>query len=67
VIGIRVFESRLEGGGGVDRRNLKIINLSIHYKPRLALEMNSSPRERKTNQPIKKRMNTIICFTEVWF
>jgi hypothetical protein len=35
----------------VDRRNLKIINLSTHYKPRLALEMNSSPREGKTNQP----------------
>jgi hypothetical protein len=32
----RVGESLLEGG--VDRRNLKIINLSTHYKPGLALE-----------------------------
>jgi hypothetical protein len=37
------IESRLEG---VDRRNLKIINLSTHYKPALALEMNPSPKER---------------------
>jgi hypothetical protein len=49
------IESRLEGGGGVDRRNLKIINLSTHYKPGLALEMNPSPKERaKTNQPRNK-------------
>jgi hypothetical protein len=39
------IESRLEGG--VNKRNLKIINLSTNYKPRLALEMNSSPRERE--------------------
>jgi hypothetical protein len=60
-----VSESRLEG---MDRRNLKIINLSTHYKPRLALEMNSSPRERRKqiNQEIK-RMNTMICFIEVRF
>jgi hypothetical protein len=39
----------------VDRRNLKIINLSTHYKPGLALEMNPSPKERaKTNQPRNK-------------
>jgi hypothetical protein len=37
------IESRLEG---VNRRNLKIINLSTHYKPGLALEMNPSPKER---------------------
>jgi hypothetical protein len=29
------IESRLEG---VNRQNLKIINLSTHYKPELALE-----------------------------
>jgi hypothetical protein len=52
----------------VDRRNLKIINLSTHYKPRLALERESSPGERgkQINQEIK-RMNTMICFTEVRF
>jgi hypothetical protein len=33
--GLKVIESCLEG---VDRRNLKIINLSTHYKPGLALE-----------------------------
>jgi hypothetical protein len=42
-----VHESRLEG---VNRRNLKIINLSTHYKPGLALEIKLSPKERtKTN------------------
>jgi hypothetical protein len=62
-----ISESHLEGGGG-DRRNLEIINLSTHYKPGLALEMNSSPKERgkQINQKIKS-MNTVICFTEVRF
>jgi hypothetical protein len=59
------IESRLEG---VNRRNLKIINLSTHYKLGLALEMNPSPKEREKqiNQEIK-RMNTVICFTKVRF
>jgi hypothetical protein len=35
----------------VNRRNLKIINLSTHYKPGLALERILSPRGGKTNQP----------------
>jgi hypothetical protein len=36
----------------VNRRNLKIIKLSTHYKPGLALELNSSPREgeNKSNE-----------------
>jgi hypothetical protein len=52
----------------VDRRNLKFINLSTHYKPGLALEMNSSPKERENKSTKKiKRMNTVICFTEVRF
>ena len=39
----------------MNRRNLKIINLSTHYKPGLASEMNPSPKERgKTNQPRNK-------------
>jgi hypothetical protein len=60
-----ILESRLEG---VDRRNLKIINLSTHYKPGLALERISSPGERgKTNQPRYKANDTMICFTEVRF
>jgi hypothetical protein len=63
--GYVVSESRLEG---VNRRNLKFITLSTHYKSGLALELNSSPRERgKTNQMRIKRMNTVIYFTEVWF
>jgi hypothetical protein len=41
--GATTGESRLEG---VNRRNLKFTNLSTHYKSGLALEMNSSPRER---------------------
>ena len=60
------IESHLEGR--VNRRNLKIINLSTHYKPGLALELKSSPGERgKTNQMEIKRMNTVICFIEVRF
>jgi hypothetical protein len=38
-------ESRLEGG--VDKRNLKFTNLSTHYKPGLALELNPSSKERE--------------------
>jgi hypothetical protein len=38
----------------VNRQNLKIINLSTHYKPGLVLETNSSPGEGKTNQPRSK-------------
>jgi hypothetical protein len=40
VITSLLFKSRLEG---VDRQNLKFINLSTHYKPGLALELN--PRD----------------------
>jgi hypothetical protein len=48
------IESRLEG---VNRRNLKIINLSTHYKSGLALEIKPSPKERvKTNQRQMKWM-----------
>jgi hypothetical protein len=48
------IESRLEG---VNRQNLKIINLSTHYKLGLALEINSSPKERaKTNH---KQMKSV--------
>jgi hypothetical protein len=44
-----VCESRLEGGG-VNRANLKFTNFKRNYKPGLALELNSSPKERaKTN------------------
>jgi hypothetical protein len=48
--------------------NLKIINLSTHYKPRLALEMNPSPKERgkQINQE-NKADDTMIYFTEVRF
>jgi hypothetical protein len=39
----------------VNRWNLKIIDLSTHYKPGLELEMSPSPKERgKTNQPRNK-------------
>jgi hypothetical protein len=42
-------ESRLEGGG-VNRANLKFTKFKHNYKPGLALELKSSPRERaKTN------------------
>jgi hypothetical protein len=59
------IESRLDG---VNRRNLKFTTLNTHYKSGLALELKSSPGERgKTNQMRIKRMNTVICFTEVRF
>jgi hypothetical protein len=59
------IESRLEG---VNRQNLKIINLKHKYKPGLALEIKLSPKERaKTNQPRNKADDTVIYFTEVRF
>jgi hypothetical protein len=58
-------ESRLEG---VNRRNLKIINLKHNYKPGLVLELNPSSKERvKTNQPRNRADDMVICFTEVRF
>jgi hypothetical protein len=43
------IESCLKGGG-VNRANLKFINFKHNYKPGLALELNSSSKERvKTN------------------
>jgi hypothetical protein len=48
------IESRLEG---VNMRNLKFTNLSTHYKSGLALELNSSPKERaKTNHKQIRQM-----------
>jgi hypothetical protein len=59
------IEIRLEG---VNRRNLKFTNLSTQYKLGLALELDSGPKERaKTNQPINKVDDMVICFTEVRF
>jgi hypothetical protein len=47
-------ESRLEG---VNRANLKFTNFKHDYKPGLALELNSSPKERaKTNHKQIRRM-----------
>jgi hypothetical protein len=60
-------ESCLEGGG-VNRRNLKFINLSTHYKSGVSVRIKfKSGREGKTNQMRIKRMNTVICFIEVRF
>jgi hypothetical protein len=44
------IESRLEG---VNRRNLKFINLNTHYGRGLVLELNSS-REERENKSTKK-------------
>jgi hypothetical protein len=50
-----VHESRLEGGG--NRANRKFTNFKHNYKPRLVLELNSSPKERaKTNHKQIRRM-----------
>jgi hypothetical protein len=52
----------------VNRANLKFTNLSTHYKPGLALELNSSPKERAKNKSqANKADDTVICFTEVRF
>jgi hypothetical protein len=52
----------------VNRRKLKFTNFKHNYKPGLALEINSSPKERvKTNQPRNRESDTVICFTEVRF
>jgi hypothetical protein len=41
----------------VNRRNLKFINFKHNYKPGLALEIKSSPKERaKTNHKQRKSM-----------
>ena len=59
------IESRLEG---VNRVNLKFINLKHNYKSGLALEINPSPKER--GKQINQRNivdETVICFTEVRF
>jgi hypothetical protein len=41
----------------VNRRNLKFMKLKHNYKPGLALEMKSSPKERaKTNHKQMKRV-----------
>jgi hypothetical protein len=60
------IESRLDGG--LNRRNLKITNLSTHYKPGLALEIKSSPkREGENKSQANEECDTLICFTEVRF
>ena len=59
------IESCLEG---VNRQNLKIINLKHNYKLGLVLELNPSPKERtKTNQLRNRADDTVVCFTEVQF
>jgi hypothetical protein len=53
---------------GVNRQNLKLTNLSTHYKPGLALEIKSSPKERAKNKSNSNEADdTVICFTEVRF
>jgi hypothetical protein len=47
---------------------MKFINFKHHYKPGLALEIKSSPKERaKTNHKQIRADDTVICFTEVRF
>jgi hypothetical protein len=46
----------------------EIYNFKHNYKPRLALEINSSPKEREKQINQRNRENdTVICFTEVRF
>jgi hypothetical protein len=47
---------------------MKFINFKHNYKPELALEIKSSPKERvKTNHKQMKVDDMVICFTEVRF
>jgi hypothetical protein len=47
---------------------MKFINFKHNYKPRLALEIKSSPKERvKINHNQMKADDKVICFTEVRF
>ena len=52
----------------MNRANLKFTNFKHNYKPGLALEIKSSPKERvKTNHIQIRADDTVICFTEVRF
>jgi hypothetical protein len=52
----------------VNRANLKFTNFKHNYKPGLALELNSSPKERVKNKSQANKVDdTVICFTEVQF
>jgi hypothetical protein len=58
------IESRLEG---VDRRNLKFTNLNtLQARVSVRIKSESEIEGKQINQEIK-RMNTVICFTEVRF
>jgi hypothetical protein len=47
---------------------MKFINFKHNYKPGLALEIKSSPKERAENKSqANKAGDTMICFTEVRF
>jgi hypothetical protein len=47
---------------------MKFINFKHNYKPVLALETKSSPKEREKNKSqANKADDTVICFTEVRF
>jgi hypothetical protein len=61
------IESHLEGGGGVNRRNLEFTTLNTLQAGVSVRTKIKSEREGKTNQMEIKRMNTMICFTEVRF
>jgi hypothetical protein len=52
----------------VNRANLKFTNFKHNYKPGLALEIKTSPKERAKNKSqANKADDKVICFTEVRF
>jgi hypothetical protein len=52
----------------VNRANLKFTKSKHNYKPGLALELKTSPRERAKNKSqANGECDTVICFTEVRF
>jgi hypothetical protein len=50
----------------VNRRNLKIINLSTHYKAGVSVRNKTeSERESENKSQANSKSDTVICFTEV--
>jgi hypothetical protein len=72
ILGFRAGALRHPAGDFLSDRgeyaNMKFIYFKHNYKPGLALEIKSSPKERaKTNHKQMKADDTMICFTEVQF
>jgi hypothetical protein len=53
---------------GVNRRNLKFINFKHTLRLEVSVRIKFKSEERgKQNKQDSRRVNTMICFTEIWF